>query len=126
MAWYHDHSLPVTAMNPKQPTITIDSTSYEAVASPSALQDPASTSLSVVCPPWVTKTLLKEAKEAGIKAVWLQPGTFDEEILRYAEQEFEAGLGGVDGGTVGGEGWCVLVDGERALRDAGRKWESRI
>ena len=126
LAWYHQHSLPVTAMNPKQPEIKIASTSYQAVASPSALQDPQSTSLSVVCPPPVTKALLKEAKEAGIKAVWLQPGTYDNEVLQYATTEFEAGVGGMEGGTVGGEGWCVLVDGERALRDAGREWEARI
>lgn len=126
LAWYHEHSLPVTAVNPKEPAITISSETYQAVASPSALQDPQSTSLSVVCPPPVTKTVLKEAKDVGIKAVWLQPGTYDDEVLKYATEEFEAGVGGMEGGTVGGEGWCVLVDGERSLRDAGRKWEARI
>ena len=126
LEWYHTHSLPVTGINPKKPAITISSDTYQAVASPAELQDPQSTSLSVVCPPPVTKSLLKEAKEAGIKAVWLQPGTFDDEVLKYAVDEFEAGVGGMEGGTVGGEGWCVLVDGERALRDAGRKWEARM
>ena len=126
LAWYHEHSLPVTPINPKQPIITISSTAYQPVTSPLALEDPESTSLSVVCPPPVTKKLLKEAKDVGIKAVWLQPGTYDDEILQYATTEFEAGIGGMEGGTVGGEGWCVLVDGERALKDAGRKWEARI
>ena len=126
LAWYHEHSLPVTPINPKQPLITIASTQYQPVTSPRALEDPQSTSLSVVCAPPVTKDLLKEAKDVGIKAVWLQPGTYDDEILRYATTEFEAGIGGMEGGTVGGEGWCVLVDGEKALKDAGRKWEARI
>lgn len=51
--------------------------------------------------------------------MWLQPGTFDDEILKYAQSEFKAGVGG-DGGD-GSEGWCVLVDGERAARAAGKE-----
>jgi len=68
----------------------------------------------------VTKKLLKEAKEAGISSVWLQPGTFDDEVLEYARREFKAAIAG-DGGR-GGEGWCVLVDGEAGLKAAGREW----
>lgn len=60
--------------------------------------------------------MLKEAKSVGIKVVWLQPGSFDQEILDYAVKEFEAGVGGEGGG--GSEGWCVLVDGEAMLADA--------
>ena len=60
--------------------------------------------------------ILKKAKEAGIKAVWLQPGSFDRKGLDYAVQEFEAGIGGPGG--EGGEGWCVLVDGESTLAQA--------
>jgi hypothetical protein len=92
------------------------------VPSPTALQDPpaSSYSLSVITPPAVTKQLLKEAKEAGIPAVWLQPGSFDREELEYARANFKAAIGGQGGG--GSEGWCVLVDGEEGLRDAGREW----
>jgi hypothetical protein len=68
----------------------------------------------------VTKQLLKEAKEAGIPAVWLQPGSFDREVLEYARANFKATIGGDGGG--GSEGWCVLVDGEEGLRLAGREW----
>ena len=63
--------------------------------------------------------MLEEAKRVGVKAVWLQPGTFDDEVLEFANKEFEAAIGG-DGGA-GSEGWCVLVDGERGLRIAGRE-----
>ena len=64
--------------------------------------------------------MLKEAKEIGVPSIWLQPGTFDDTVLDFALQEgqFESVLYG-DGGR-GSEGWCVLVDGERALRDAGK------
>lgn len=72
-------------------------------------------------PPSVTRTALAEAKSAGIKSVWLQPGSFDDEILKYAQDNFENAVGGFEHGTVGGEGWCVLVDGENALRAAGKK-----
>jgi hypothetical protein len=46
----------------------------------------------------------------------LQPGSFDEEGLEYAKREFKASVGG-EGGR-GGEGWCVLVDGEGCLKAA--------
>jgi hypothetical protein len=74
----------------------------------------------VITPPAVTKVLLKEAKEAGVPAVWLQPGSFDKEVLEYARANFKAAIAGNGGG--GSEGWCVLVDGEEGLRLAGREW----
>ena len=90
--------------------------------SPTALSDPPASdySLSVITPPAVTKQLLKEAKEAGVPAVWLQPGSFNDDVLQYAQQNFKAAIAG-DGGR-GGEGWCVLVDGEAGLKAAGREW----
>lgn len=121
-AWYLRHSLPATPINPRSPTVNILKQDHTTVASPTALSDPpaSSYSLSVITPPAVTKQLLKEAKEAGIPAVWLQPGSFDREVLEYAKANFKAAIGG-DGGN-GGEGWCVLVDGEEGLRIAGREW----
>ncbi|RYN38202.1 hypothetical protein AA0119_g335 [Alternaria tenuissima] len=120
-AWYLQHSLPATPLNPKSPTVTILNRAHTTVPSPLALQDPPASdySLSVITPPAVTRQLLKEAKEAGIPAVWLQPGSFDAEVLEYAQANFKAAIGG-NGGR-GGEGWCVLVDGEEGLRAAGRE-----
>jgi len=69
----------------------------------------------------VTLKILKEAKAAGIKAVWMQPGSFDKEGLDFATQEFESAVAG--GRKRGGEGWCVLVDGEGIMRATGRSWE---
>ena len=62
------------------------------------------------------------AKEVGVPAVWLQPGSFDDEGLQYAKKEFKAGVGG-EGGR-GGEGWCVLVDGDECLQVAAREKET--
>jgi hypothetical protein len=64
---------------------------------------------------------LRDAKRLGIRAVWLQPGSFNDEVLRVAREEpaaFKAVVAG-DGG-VGREGWCVLVDGEKALKAVGK------
>ena len=119
-AWYLQHSLPVTAINPRAPTVTVLKKDHSTVSGPSSLPDAPSFSLSVITPPKVTRELLKEAKEVGIPAVWLQPGSFDEEGLEYARKEFKAAIAG-DGGE-GGEGWCVLEDGEDAMALAGRKW----
>jgi hypothetical protein len=70
----------------------------------------------------VTAKVLEEAKQAGLRAVWLQPGSFTERELDYALEAFPgAAVGGFSEGTVGGEGWCVLVDGERAMNSAGKQ-----
>ena len=116
MAWYHARHLPVQPVTPSRSSIRVSSTDYPTVPSPSALPFPQETSLSIITPPHVTLKLLREAKEVGVPAVWLQPGTFDDETLEFAKKEFTAGVGG-EGGE-GGEGWCVLVDGDEALRKA--------
>jgi len=113
----------VTPINPRTPQISLPSHTYPTVASPSALPSPAETSISIITPPAATLKVLQEAKEAGVAAVWLQPGSFNDEGLAYAKREFKAGIGG-DGGR-GGEGWCVLFDGEEAMRAAGREWKGQ-
>lgn len=118
LAWYHTHGLPVTPINPTTPEIKFPSQAYQTVATPSALEVPSRTALSIITPPAVTKKVLEEAKSIGIQAVWLQPGSFDEEGLEYAKANFEAAVGGRGGR--GGEGWCVLVDGESALEAVNR------
>ncbi|EXJ92179.1 hypothetical protein A1O3_00729 [Capronia epimyces CBS 606.96] len=120
-AWYHVHSLPVTPINPGRPSISVPSKTYDTIPSVSALPHPTETGLSLVTPPAVTRQVLKDAKAVGITAVFLQPGTFGDEELKFAKDNFESAVGGFEDGTVGGEGWCVLVDGENALRAAGRE-----
>ncbi|KAG9241055.1 CoA binding domain-containing protein [Calycina marina] len=117
-AWYIAHSLPAIPINPSAPSITFSGKGYATLKDLSALPSPRTTSISIITPPKVTKLVLAEAKKLGVKSVWLQPGTFDDEILEGALRDFEAAVGG-DGGR-GGEGWCVLVDGEKAARGAGK------
>lgn len=92
---------------------------YPTTPNLSALPHPTETSVSIITPPKVTRKVLEEAKKVGVPAVWLQPGSFDDEGLKFALQEFRAAVGG-DGGR-GGEGWCVLVDGERVAKAAGKE-----
>ena len=113
----------MTPLNPRTPEIAFPSHTYTTVPSPSALSSPAQTSLSVVAPPKVTLQVLRDAKEASVPAVWLQPGTFDDEVLEYARNNFKAAIAG-EGGR-GSEGWCVLVDGEAGLRAAGVDWTAQ-
>lgn len=80
---------------------------------------PAQTSLSIVTPPAATLAVLREAKGLGVPAVWLQPGTFNDEVVGFLKEAgFKTAVLG-DGGA-GHEGWCVLVDGEKALKQAGK------
>ena len=118
--WYLNHSLPVTPINPGSPTITAGDKEYPTVASLTALPDPTQTSVSIITPPHVTLKALREASSLGIPAVWLQPGTFDDEVLRYAREEasFKGVVAG-EGGA-GSEGWCILVDGEKGLKSVGK------
>ena len=121
-AWYLQRDLPAVPLNPTCSAVTVRKKEYETVSSPLKLPDPRSTSLSVITPPQVTAKLLKEAKEAGVAAVWLQPGSFTDAELKYAVEEFPGtAVGGFGKGTVGGERWCVLVDGDAALKAAGRQ-----
>lgn len=83
-----------------------------------SLESPAETSVSIITGPGVTLKALAEAKELGITAVFLQPGTYNDESLAYAEANFATVLAG-EGGT-GPQGWCVLADGERGLKAAGK------
>ena len=128
LAWYHMHSLPVTPINPSTPTIKLSSASnasYQTVPSVSQLSDPSSTALSFLTPPAITSKVLAEAQKAGVKSIWLQPGSFDDRILEDAKGKFENVIGGYEEGTVGGEGWCVLVDGENVLDEIGRSWKQQ-
>ncbi|TEA14353.1 hypothetical protein C8034_v010665 [Colletotrichum sidae] len=121
-AWYLNRDIPATPINPTSATVNAAGRDHPALASLAALPSPKHTSVSIITPPAATLKVLREAKELGVPAVWLQPGTFDDAVLEYARGEggFEAVVAGFGGGTVGGEGWCVLVDGDRALKAAGK------
>ncbi|CAK7564556.1 MAG: hypothetical protein SEPTF4163_002450 [Sporothrix epigloea] len=114
------HGLPATPINPSSSAITVDGTAHATLANIAALPHPQDTALSVITPPNVTLKVLEEAKKIGITSVWLQPGTWDDAVVEFATTasnftDVVAGAGGR-----GHDGWCVLVDGERALKANGK------
>ncbi|KAK0746505.1 CoA binding domain-containing protein [Schizothecium vesticola] len=117
-AWYVNHSLQVTPVNPVAAAIKVDDIDHATRPTLTALENPAETSVSIITGPGVTLKALAEAKELGVTAVFLQPGTYNDESLAYAEANFATVLAG-EGGT-GPQGWCVLADGERGLKEAGK------
>ncbi|ROW16760.1 hypothetical protein VPNG_01603 [Cytospora leucostoma] len=141
-AWYLHHNIPAAPINPTAPFVAVPSlpdaegrpTEVPTVKSLSALPDPRETSVSVITPPAATLKVLEEARSLGIPAVWLQPGTYDDEVLAFAREGegeepgdlpggkkgFRAVVAGFGGGTRAHDGWCVLVDGERSLKGVGK------
>ncbi|KAG0640610.1 hypothetical protein HOY80DRAFT_791281 [Tuber brumale] len=69
-AWYLSHSLPVTGIHPRAPTVL----THETLASLKDLENPKRTSVSFITPPQATQTTLEVAAEIGIPAVWPRPG----------------------------------------------------
>ena len=63
-------------------------------------------SLSIVTPPKVTRQVVQDAIQAGVRCVWMQPGAEDDEAIEAAKA---AGM------TVISDGECVLV----ALQERG-------
>ena len=57
-------------------------------------------SLSIVTPPSVTRQVVQQAIESGVKNIWMQPGAEDLQASKLAR---EAGLNVIDDGS------CILV-----------------
>lgn len=57
-------------------------------------------SLSIVTPPAVTRAIVGEAIEAGVKSIWMQPGAEDGQAINAAK---DAGINVIAGGP------CILV-----------------
>ena len=57
-------------------------------------------SLSIVTPPSVTRQVVQQAIECGVKNIWMQPGAEDSQASKLAR---EAGLNVIDDGS------CILV-----------------
>lgn len=118
-AWYLAHKLEVKPINPAD-SVNVGGKNYPTAKSVKELESPKDTGVSIITPPHVTLEVLKEAKSVGIPFIWLQPKTYNDDVLKFAlsDDAFEAVVYG-DGGR-GSEGWCVLVDGDRALKANGK------
>ncbi|KAF8543807.1 hypothetical protein BDD12DRAFT_801760 [Trichophaea hybrida] len=91
-----------------------------------ALPKPQETSVSIITPPGITLSVLKDAADVGVKRVWMQPGAWDDECVRVAK---ERGLEAVVYGAqeeLGYEGACVLVHGEKGMKGAASDARERL
>jgi hypothetical protein len=50
----------------------------------------------------------------------MQPGSFNDEVLKFAREDGRFRAVAAGDGDREGEGWCVLVDGGRALKAASK------
>ncbi|MEM9367331.1 MAG: CoA-binding protein [Planctomycetota bacterium] len=57
-------------------------------------------SLSIVTPPIITRQIVSDAIQAGVKNLWMQPGAQDDEASQLAR---DAGINVIDDGS------CILV-----------------
>jgi predicted CoA-binding protein len=73
------------------------------------LKDPKNTSISVITPPKVTTSIVKQAIGLGIRNIWLQPGSESQEALDFAK------AAGID---IIANGPCVLVSGPASMAQA--------
>ncbi|CAE6462444.1 unnamed protein product [Rhizoctonia solani] len=101
LKWYLDRQIAVTPVHPKEPELE----GIKAVPKLAGLASPDKTSVSIVTPPNVTLGILKEGKELGVPAFWIQPGAENDEVRKYV---IDAGLS--EKVVLGGP--CVLVSGD--------------
>ncbi|KAG8699417.1 hypothetical protein FRC08_005324 [Ceratobasidium sp. 394] len=101
LKWYLAREILVTPVHPKESELE----GVNAVKSLKELESPKETSVSIITNPKVSLAILKEGKELGVPAFWLQPGAEDDEVHKYVEEEK------LQGRVVLG-GPCVLVSGD--------------
>lgn len=102
--WYVDRNLPVTPINFRKDVI-LRVQSVENVKQVTSSGE-GGIALSVVTPPAVTKELLKDVQTMNgkVHAVWLQPGTYDAEVVELAKQVVPIVIQD-----------CILVNGDTFL-----------
>ncbi|XP_006460724.1 hypothetical protein AGABI2DRAFT_192336 [Agaricus bisporus var. bisporus H97] len=101
LQWYQARNFKVTPVHPKEGELE----GLATVSSLKELASPSTTSVSVVTPAKVTLNVLKEAKELGVPALWIQPGAEGPEIADYIKEN------GLENRVVYG-GPCLLVQGD--------------
>ncbi|ODV63376.1 CoA-binding protein [Ascoidea rubescens DSM 1968] len=114
LQWYINNKLPVVPINPVTNSILgIDcEKSITELIQKKEFED--GISISFVTPPNVTLSILKDLHEkfkdssSLIKAVWLQPGTFNDKVLDYAKNKIKIE-------NVIADGLCVMVLGQEVL-----------
>jgi predicted CoA-binding protein len=92
---YQQNGRTVYPVNPKAPEVE----GLRAYPSLAALPAPVP-AISIITPPAATEQVVREARAAGVKHVWMQPGAESDEAIRTAEAQ---GINVIAGGP------CLLV-----------------
>ncbi|KAJ2452780.1 hypothetical protein EV183_002678 [Coemansia sp. RSA 2336] len=105
LCWYMEHGLPVMPVNPVARQI-------EGLSCAKSLSDMEgagdratmrATSVSVITPPSVSESVLREAAGLGVQHLWFQPGSEPPNMTALAK---ELGV------QVIGNGACILKEGQ--------------
>jgi uncharacterized protein len=85
----------VYPLNPKSPTIEGQPAYASLIDLPEVVE-----SISIVTPPAITRQVVEQAIDAGVKNIWMQPGAEDANASQAAR---DVGLSVIDDGS------CILV-----------------
>ncbi|KAI5889076.1 NAD(P)-binding protein [Schizophyllum commune H4-8] len=102
LQWYKARDYKVTPVHPVEPELE----GIPAVKTLADLPNPSQTSVSVITPAPITLKLLQQAKELNVPALWLQPGTFDNDVTSFIETS------GLKDRVIYGGHQCILVEGD--------------
>lgn len=96
-------------VNPKATTIE----GLDAVKSLSEAVDAGvaeSSAVSVITPPAVTTQIVQEAQSAGIRRIWMQPGSESSEAVAFGQEHNMMLV----------HNYCILVSGDQAMQQASK------
>ncbi|TFK54557.1 NAD-P-binding protein [Heliocybe sulcata] len=105
LKWYIERNKQVTPIHPREAELE----GIPTVQSLASLPHPKDTAVSIITAPPITLELLKKARDLSIPALWLQPGTFDDDVVSYIEDN-----GMQDKAIYGGA--CILVEGDDIIK----------
>ncbi|KAI6129817.1 CoA binding domain-containing protein [Pisolithus croceorrhizus] len=105
LLWYIQRNRPVTPVHPNVDELE----GIKTVKSIVDLPSPTETALSITTPPKVTLSLLKQAKELSIPAIWIQPGASDTACADFINENGMAD-------QVLWQGECLWRDGDGVIQ----------
>ncbi|PFH53951.1 hypothetical protein AMATHDRAFT_72972 [Amanita thiersii Skay4041] len=103
--WYKARNYDVTPVHPKESELE----AIQTVKSITDLSSPKETSVSIITPPKVTLSILEQAKQLSIPALWLQPGAEDSAVVEFIKAN------NLSGRVIYG-GPCILVEGDGIVK----------
>ncbi|KAF9462448.1 CoA binding domain-containing protein [Collybia nuda] len=108
LGWYRDKHMNVTLVHPREKQLY----GVDTVPSLYSLPSPTTTAISISTVPFITLSLLKQARSMSVFSIWIQPGACDFSVIRYIEENdlYEKVIWG---------GPCILKEGDEIVRD---KW----